>query len=132
MFRKEHFSMPCVQCVIQLAHCILGVISQISKYTMFPMLYINSISFGCSLSGLNARLCFALRRPVTLLGSDASRTDESTFGLLPCGCDRALGQPNGAILEPEDYFTATTFVVRSTVTVLVVLLVSELAVSWRP
>ena len=29
-----------------------------------------------------------------LLYSDASRTDESTFGLLSCGCDRALGQPN--------------------------------------
>ena len=27
--------------------------------------------------------------------SDASRTVESTFGLLPCGCDFALGQSNG-------------------------------------
>ena len=33
-----------------------------------------------------------------LLDSDASRTDESTFGLLPCGCDLALGRSSGAIL----------------------------------
>ena len=33
-----------------------------------------------------------------LLCSGVSRTGESIVGLLPRGCDRALGQPNGAIL----------------------------------
>ena len=70
------------------------------------------ISFDCSLNGLNTRDFDA----GLLLDLDASRTDESTFGLLPCGCELALGRSNGAILGPEVNFTATSFLVRSTAT----------------
>ena len=60
---------PYVQCTmlfvqydIQLWHGTLGVISHISKYSMFPMQQI--ISFDCSLNGLNAWFCFSLLSPL--------------------------------------------------------------------
>ena len=52
---------------------------------------------------------FVLGLPVVFLCSGDSRTGESTSGLLVCGCDRVLGQPNGRSLDPEAYFTATGF-----------------------
>ena len=73
---------------------MLGGISQISKYSMFSIVEI--ISFDCWLNGLNARFFPGLL--LVLLCSGGSRTGESISGLPACGCDRALGQPSGAIL----------------------------------
>ena len=55
------------QYVLQLAHCMLGVISRISKYSMFPMLEI--IFLDCSLNGLSARFCFRSACNASLCGS---------------------------------------------------------------
>ena len=52
---------------------------------------------------------FALSRLASLLYSDASWTDESDFGLPSCGCDRAIGQPNGAILGSWSLFHSDNF-----------------------
>ena len=81
------YTIPFGQYVIQLVHCMFGVISQISKYSMLPMLYSTS-------RWTDWTRAFVVDLLVVLLCSGDSRTDESISGLPVCGCDRVLGQLN--------------------------------------
>ena len=81
-----------------------------------------ALFFGSDLENLEIlHVSHAVDHFLPLLGtrdSDASRTVESTFGLLPCDCDLAPERSTGAghSLDPTVNFTATSFLVRSTAT----------------
>ena len=105
--------MAFVQYVIHWWHCTLGVISHISKYSMFPMLLV--ISFDFSRNGVERLILFQVGLQRFFIRIRLELTNQ----LLDCFLadvilllDSRMGQSSG----PEVSFTGTTFVVRSIAT----------------
>ena len=118
MFRK--YSIQCLSSSMSYSWGTVfsGVISKISKYSMFPMLLI--ISFDCSQNGLNARFCFRSACYASLFGC-VSNWWINFWDCFLADVIVLLDSRMRQSLDPEVYITATTFGVRSTVTILVVL-----------
>ena len=89
------FSIPFGQYVMQLGHCVLG-----SDLASLEVLHVSHAA-----DHVLRLLAERIERAILLwcllwcfFVQGDSRTDESISGLPFCGCDRVLGQPNGAIL----------------------------------
>ena len=115
---QVQYTMPFVQYLIQLWQCFWGVISQLSKYSMF------SHAVGHFLRLLAEWIERAILLQVGLQRFLIRMRLELMNQLLDCflaDVILVLDSRMGQSFDPEVYFTATTFVVRSTVTILLVL-----------
>ena len=87
--------MPASQYGAQSGHWIPEDVSQRSKYSVLPMLVINS--FDVSLNGLNSSVLF--KSSIKSPGSGDSRTVESVFWRFPCDSSLLSGRLSEVYLE---------------------------------